>query len=180
MKRSAVALLPPDIRAALDQELIRRGFGQLDEIVAVFAEHGIALSRSAVGRYSQRLQRKVEAIQASTEAARAIAGITDERDDRSGAAIALVQSGLFDALFAMRECEEEDNLMERVKIQAHAARAIADISRASQSQKRFAAQIEEQQRKKLDVLEADAKTGRRALDFETLRIVRQEIYGLAA
>lgn len=172
-----ILLIDPEIRAMLDQELIRRGYGQLDNIVELLHQHGVTVSRSTLGRYSQRLRRKIEAIQASTEAARAIAGIADDADDRSGAAIALVQAGLFDALLAMRECEEEGNgAADRIEIQAKAARAIADLTRASIQQKQFAVRIQEEQLRKLNKLTDEA--GPRRLDLATLQVIRQEVYGV--
>lgn len=142
-QRPKIALLPPETRALLDQELIRRGFGGFDDLVLLLEGHGFNISRAAVGRYSQKLQRKIETIQASTEAARAIAGITDDEDERSAAVISLVQSEMFDLLLNVQEAQEETDAAERVKLLSGAARAIADLSRASVSQKKWAQTVRE-------------------------------------
>jgi hypothetical protein len=182
MKRPAVDLLPAEVRALLEQELRRRGFGQFDEIVELLRQHGVTVSRSAVGRFSQRLQRQTETIQATTEAARAIAGIVDEKDDRSAAVIALVQSQMFESLLAVQEVNEEEDASERVQLLAKAARAMADVSRASISQKKWAlemkARLENAKTNAAESVSRIASTG--GLSADLISQIRREVLGIQA
>lgn len=53
---STVALLEPEQRARVDNLLRRFGYGRIDQALAELASAGIALSRSALHRYAQRLR----------------------------------------------------------------------------------------------------------------------------
>ncbi|MEW6258267.1 MAG: phage protein Gp27 family protein, partial [Pseudomonadota bacterium] len=79
---------------------------------------------------------------------------------------------LFEAMLALEEAEDADPT-ERVKLLASAGRAIAETSRASQGQKKWA----QEQRAKLDALEAEAGRGSKRLDADTLKAVREALYG---
>ena len=57
-----------------------------------------------------------------------------------------------------------------------AARAIADLSRASIAQKKHASAVQA----KLDALLTEAQHGENTLDIQTLQRIRREVYGLAA
>jgi hypothetical protein len=93
----------------------------------------------------------------------------------------MVQSEMFQLLLNLQEAEEESDPIERVEVMAKAARGMADLSRASIAQKKWQSAVREKLESKLAGLEAEAaggKPGARRLDAETLRIVRQEVYGL--
>ena len=62
---------------------------------------------------------------------------------------------------------------DQVKILSQAARAIAEASRASIGQKKWADEVKQ----KLDALEAAGGKGEKKLDAETLKAVREALYG---
>lgn len=170
-----VELLPEDLRHALDHRLIRGAFSDYHGLSAWLDEQGYAIGKSALHVYGQGLKRKLAAIRASTEAARLIAqAAPDEEDRRSEAVMSLVQSEMFDILVNLQEAEDADP-DERVKLLSQVARAIADLSRASISQKKHAAAVTA----KLDALVSEAQTGQTGLDLATLQRIRSEVYGLA-
>jgi hypothetical protein len=173
---SQIALLPEEIRAELDQKLIRMAFSGYYDLSAWLAKYGYEIGKSAIHVYGQGLKRKLAAIRASTEAARLIAeAAPDEEDRRSEAIMSLVQSDMFSMLVALQEAEDADPA-ERVKLLSTAARAIADLSRASISQKKHAATVQA----KLDALLTEAQHGENGLDIRTLQRIRSEVYGLQA
>ncbi len=140
-RRSFVVDLSAGDKAWLDQELISGGFQGYDDLVEKLQARGVNSSTSAVHRYGQQLQRKIDAIKSSTEAAKAIASAApDDADARSAAVISMVQSDMFDVLMALQEAEDADPA-KRVKLISNAARAISDLSRASVNQKRWAAEV---------------------------------------
>ena len=175
MGRSKIESMPPEVRQWIDRALVERGWRGYQELAALIRERtGVDISHAAVHRYGRRLQRKLEAIRASTEAARLIADAApDDEDLRSQAVISLVQSELFEALVALREAEGEEDPGQRLKLLSQAARAIAEASRASIAQRRWQDEV----RARLDALEAESARGRRRLDPETLRQVREALYG---
>lgn len=173
--RNKISQLSPELRAAIDKLLIDSGFAGYEALENIILQtHGVHIGKSILNRYGQKLERRLSAIRASTEAARAIAeAAPDEADHRSAAVISLVQSSLFDAMLALEEADEEADPAERVKLLANAARAIAEASRASQGQKKWA----QEQKTKLDQLEAEAGRGTKRLDADTLKAVREALYG---
>jgi hypothetical protein len=179
---SEIAKLAPEDLKAFELELSRRHFGDYDGLVKWLAERGYEISRSVAHRHGQKVKRRLEAVKASTEAARLIAeAAPDDADQRSAAVIAMVQSEMFQLLLNLQEAEEESDPIERVELMAKAARGMADLSRASIAQKKWQSAVREKLESKLAGLEAEAaggKPGARRLDAETLRIVRQEVYGL--
>lgn len=172
-RRPKVVDLPKDVRAWLDEALAEGNFCGYETLSAELKRRGYDISRSSVHRYGQRLERKLAAIRASTEAARQIAAAApDDSDLRSAAVISLVQSDLFDALLALQEAEHADPA-DRVKLLAAAARAVAEASRASIGQKRWADEV----RERLDAVEKTARQAGRTLDAQTLAEIRRGLYG---
>lgn len=174
MPRPAKAdTLPEALRRELDRRLAARAFSGYEELSQWLAAQGYEISKSALHRYGTRLKRRLEAIRASTLAARAIAeAAPDDEDLRSAAVISLVQSELFEALLAVQEASEAEDPTERLRLLAAAARAIADVARASRGQKAWAREVAA----RLKELERDA--GKKGLDAKTLAAVREALYGV--
>ena len=182
-RKSTVQKLPQDVRAFIEAQLAA-GRMTLNELLAElqrrFPEHALP-SRSAVHRYGQKLERRLAAIRASTEAAKLIAESSqDDKDTRSEALTALVQSELFDAILALKEADEGDP-DERVQRLASAARHIATLTRSSVNLKEYQAKAEEAARQKLlaeqrEKLANLGKTG--AVPPEVLQQVIKAAYDL--
>ena len=99
-RKSSIARLQPEVRAHIEAQLAQ-GSCTLDELIADLQARWPSHdrpSRSAVHRYGSKLERKLEVIRASTEAAKLIdQEIGDNLDSRSASLIAMIQSELFDA-----------------------------------------------------------------------------------
>ena len=188
-RKSTIDRLDPEIKAYI-QAMLASGSMTLDELIAdlqarfpAAATAGDLPSRSAVGRYGQKLERRLSAIRASTEAAKLIqAQAGDDRDARSEALTALVQTELFEAILQLQEADDpEADAGERVGMLSAAAKNIATLTRSSVNLKKFQAEVEaearkkllEEQRAKLDEL---GKTGE--VDQATLDKVIKAAYGL--
>lgn len=155
VRKSSILSLRPEVKAHIESRLAS-GDMTLDELIedlhARFPEDTDALpSRSAVGRYGKNLSRRLDAIKASTEAARLIrehAG--DEEDARSEALTAMVQTELFESILALQEAsDEETDQAERIGLLATAAKHIATLTRSSVYLKKFQVEAEERARRKL-------------------------------
>lgn len=159
-RKSSIDRLDPEIKAYI-QAMLASGSQTLDELIADLqgrfpaAAHSLP-SRSAVGRYGQKLERRLAAIRASTEAAKLIqAHSGDDKDARSEALTAMVQTELFEAILALQEAGEELEGGEqvdhgkRVELLSKAAKNIATLTRSSINLKEFQAKVEEATRKKL-------------------------------
>ncbi|WP_228273781.1 phage protein Gp27 family protein [Rhodocyclus tenuis] len=180
-RRSKISELPADLRQALDKLLADQAFGDYEGVAAYINEQlaargmALTLSRTGVHRYGQQLERRMEQVRAATEAARQIASCSeDSADDRSAAVIAMIQSQAFDVMMNLEDAEKEEDREARLVLMTKAARAMSQLVRASIVNKKYA----RDESARLQAMEADARSGKRSLDAETLRIVREEIYGI--
>lgn len=174
VRRSKVDHLPPDLRAKLERLLVDRTHGGYDALAAWLREMGYEISKSSLHRYDQRLQAVMSRIKASTEAARLLVQTApDEADEHSAAVLRIVQSILFDALTRVAEASEETDPAEQVKVLSQAARAIAEASRASIGQKRWADEV----RAKIEEVERVAQKAGKRLDAATLEEIKRGLYG---
>jgi hypothetical protein len=142
-RKSTVKLLSPEIKSFIDAAFARGNLtldGLISELRERFPGHALP-SRSAVHRYGSKLERKLEVIRASTEAAKLIdQEIGDNLDSRSASLIAMIQSELFDAIMTLQEAGDESKDIspeERVEMLSKAAKNIATLTRSSAFHKRF-------------------------------------------
>lgn len=188
-RKSSISRLPPAVKAHIERRLAE-GRMTLDELIADLHEsfpaaavEGDLPSRSAVQRYGAKLEKRLSAIRASTEAAKIIRNqIDDSEDARSEALTALVQTELFETILMLQEATDEDvDPTARVKMLGAAAKNIATLTRSSVNLKKFQGEIEaaarqkliEEQRGKLAEL---GRTGE--VDAGTLDKVIKAAYGL--
>lgn len=169
--------LSPALRAELDRRLAEGGFGGYQALTDWLRDEGFEIGRSAVHVYGQALQRRLESVRASTQAAREIAALaTDEADDRSGAIISIVQSEIFNTLLQLQEVEEEQDQIARMKLLNNAAKNIATLTRASVTLKRYQGEVAQRARAAAD---AAAKVGRAGgLSDEAIEQIRAGILGI--
>lgn len=170
-RKSSIDRMSPDVKAYI-QAMLATGSQTLDELIADLQERfpteaskGELPSRSALHRYGAKLDRRLNAIRASTEAARLIrqhAG--DDEDARSEALVAMVQTELFDAILLLQEADDpEADPGQRVTLLSKAAKNIATLTRSSVNLKQFQAKVEAEARKKaLEDAAATAETTAKA------------------
>jgi DNA-binding ferritin-like protein len=156
-RKSSISRLPADIKTYIEA-MLATGSQTLDQLIAdlqarfpAAASSGDLPSRSAMHRYGNKLDRRLAAIKASTQAAimiREHAG--DSQDARSEALTALVQTELFEALLSLQEAEDTDlDPGERIAMLSAAAKNIATLTRSSVNLKKFQSEVEEATRKKI-------------------------------
>ena len=124
MQRSSVSQLPAEIREELESRLIGSGFGGYTSLSEWLAGQGYEISRSAVHRHGQRLERQISKVKAATEMA--VALVKDTPDDQgatSEAALRIVQQKMFELLL---ETEDGD-----IKSMGAAATALGRAARAN-------------------------------------------------
>lgn len=149
-RKSSIDRLPEAIKAHIQGQLAD-GSMTLDELIADLrtrfpeeADAGDLPSRSAVGRYGQKLERRLAAIRASTEAAKIIRAQAGDREDaRSEALTAMIQSELFESIMALQEADDaEMSPSERIGLLADAAKNIATLTRSSVTLKKYQVEAE--------------------------------------
>ena len=139
----------------------------ISPLTEALRDKGFQISKSAIQRYGQPLQRRLEAIKASTEAARMITeGAADDQDARSEAVIALIQTEMFESIVSLQEAAQVDmDPVDRMDAMSRVAKNVATLTRASVNQKRF--KIEEQAR-----IEREARENLLAEQEEKLQELR--------
>lgn len=181
-RESAIDRLPPDIKKMLDDKLFANGFNGYLDLEKWLREQGYEIGKSSLHRYGQKVERKLAAVQASTQAAMMIAEqAPDDADVRSQAVLSLVQTELFNALVDFQSAtddeENEVNPADRIKLLAQAGKGIANIVTASVSQKKWQIEVRDKAQKAADAVEnIVSKSG---LSGETVQMIRREILGIA-
>ena len=181
--RGKIATLPPELREWLHQTFVERAFGDIEgiteELNALMKEAGVAISigKSAVGAESLKVKRAQEAIRATTEAAKVIAeSSADPSDTRSAAAMALVQSEVFELLLQIRESEDLDNPVERLAVMNEAALGLSRMGRARVLQAKWADELDQRAQAAADKVAKLAKKG--GMSAETVAEIRASILGI--
>ena len=177
---SKIELLPAEIRAKLNRQLVENAFSNYEALAAWLGIQGFQIGKSIVHRYGQKLERKLDAIRASTEAARAIAeAAPDDADLRSAAVMSLVQTEIFDVLVNLQEASDEDvDQVTRVKLLSHAAKNIATLSRASVNQKKWQIEMRDRARDVAEEVKSNARAA--GMSEETAELWRKKILGIAS
>lgn len=182
-RNSSISRLPEEVRAYVSA-MLATGSQTLDELIADLQQrfpaeaHANSLpSRSALHRYGSKLDRRLAAIRASTEAAKLIqAQAGDDKDARSEALTALVQTELFEAILCLQEADDpEADPSDRVAMLSAAAKNIATLTRSSVNLKQFQAKVEQDTRQRLleeQRAKLDAMGSKGGVTTDTLQAIR--------
>jgi hypothetical protein len=180
--RSKVETLPREVRAWLDKALADNGFAKYELLAAQIKAKGYALSKSSLHRHGEKLEKRLAAVRASTEAARLIAdALPDEADHRSAAVMSMVQTDIFEALVDLQDASANDaermEPAERLKLMAKVGRTLAPMVGASIRLKKFSEDVTERARAAADKAAKLAQKG--GLSKATVEDIRREILGIA-
>jgi len=177
-RESSIDQLKPEDRQMLDRWLMDKGFCGYEEIASKLAELGYSVSKSSVHRYGQKLEQKLSAVKASTQAAMMIADAApDDSDMRSAAVLSLVQTEIFNALVELQEANNEDtDPADRIMLMAKAGKGIAEITKASVNQKKWESEVKERVQAAAKAVDKIAKKG--GLSAETAAEIRKQILGI--
>lgn len=179
-RASTITALPEDVRRWLERALTERGFCGYEELEALLRDQGYAISKSSIHRYGQKIERRMAAIKASTDAAKLITEAAgDDQDARSEAVIALVQTEMFDSIIAIQEADDEDlTPADRLGMMSKAAKNIATLARASIAQKQYKASV---QAKAAEVADKAARLASKGgMSEDAAAEIRNMILGIAA
>ncbi|MDK4541044.1 DUF3486 family protein [Kingella kingae] len=176
---SSMELLPENVRREFERRLIENGFANYTELAAWLNEQGFQISRSAVHRHGYKIQRRLQAIKESTEAAKLIvANADDENDSRSEALMALLQNQLFEALVDISEKDSEELAPEaRFDLLSEGGKRIAGLISASTRLKEYQNKVKSRALAAADEVAKAVKKG--GLSDDTAEQIRKQILGIA-
>jgi hypothetical protein len=169
-QRSKIITLPEEVLGELNQKLLAGKFCDYSALAKWLQLKGYDISRSSLHRYGQDFEERLAAISLATEQARAVAEAAgDDENAMNEALIRLVQTKAFESLTAATTFESLPKM----------GVMIAKLSKASVDQKKWMADTRKKAAAALkNIEEKTATSGKKSLDPETLRIIREEIYGI--
>lgn len=180
-KRSSVNSLPDPVKTWLDSALMEGNFSGYQALEEELREQGYTISKSAIHRYGQKMEKKLAAIKASTEASRIfMEGVDDAGESLNGAVLAMVQTGLFECLVDLQEINEENEKAEpekRIALYSNVAKNIANLSRASVNLKKFQSEVKAKVQAAAAEVEKVIKKG--GLSDDAADQIRRQILGIA-
>lgn len=176
---SSVEKLPEEVRRWLERALTESGFSGYHELEELLRQQGFIISKSAIHRYGQKIERRFSAIRAATDAARMLTeGAADDQDARSEAVIALIQTELFDSIVELQEMSpEEMDPQTRVALLSKVAKNVSALSRASVNLKKFQSEVRVRAQAVASNAEKIARKG--GLSADAAAQIRREILGIA-
>ncbi len=177
--RSSIEKLPEDVRRWLERALTENGFSGYVELENLLKEKGYQISKSAIHRYGQKIERRFKAIKDSTEAARIIAeGAEDKEDKRSEALMGLLQSSLFEALVDIEDANDESmSPMEKFQALSFAGKNVASLIQASTKLKTYQAEVK--RRAEIAAVETEKIVVQAGLSADTVKMIKEQILGIA-
>ncbi|MHB1333403.1 MAG: DUF3486 family protein [Sulfuriferula sp.] len=172
-KRSAVETLPKAVKVWLDHALIEGSFSGYEKLAAELKRRGYDLGKSSIHRYGQEFEQRLQTLRIASEQAKAIVSASpDDEGAVSEALMRLVQEKLFQVMLDFKvDPAKPLNI-------ASAAKAVAELARATVSQKKWQSEVREKANAAADAVEAIAKKG--GLSAEALETIRRGILGIAS
>ncbi len=170
MQRAIIDRLPKEIRKQLDKKLVENGFRNYVPLAEWLSGQGYEIRKSAVHSHGQKLQKRLAAIKLATSEAQAVvAASPDEDNAMNDALVRLVQERIFNLLTDM-EIEDIDSV-KLTKI----ARGIADVGRASISQKKYIQEMRAKIAANLDKKVEEARSS--GIDPQILQRAKELVRG---
>ncbi|MDF9393855.1 MULTISPECIES: phage protein Gp27 family protein [Methylococcus] len=182
----AVNKLPREIREELNARLVESGFGGYAGLSEWLASQGYSIGTSALHRHGADFKEEYEnemaerrVILDTIKAAKSVAADDDGSiQDATNDAVAAENLRF---LYRLRKLRDDMAPEDYGKLLSLINRANADQARSTIAMKKWRSSLRKELESKIAGLEAEAAgtvPGARKLDAETLRIIRQEVYGL--
>lgn len=173
---SAVAIaskmdtMPDELRSALNAKIKANGFGGYRELAEWLEGEGFAIGKTSLAKYGKSFKDRLERLRDATQQAKFLAQeFPDDDGSMNDAILRNYQAMVFTA---MEDMEINPASLDPNKL----GRVIADISRASVSQKKLAKEIRDEVRLEAANDAASAATAQ-GLGKETVAFIRAKVLG---
>ncbi|WP_448761062.1 DUF3486 family protein [Acinetobacter tandoii] len=177
-RESAIDQLNPEDKQWLDRRFMDCGFNGYEEIAAILAERGYNIGKSSIHRYGQKLENKLAAIKASTQAALLFQeSVKDDGDGLNSAVLSMIQTEYFECFIALQELNDNLTPEKRLELLAKVSKGVAEISKASVNQKKWEIEIREKVEAAAKAVENIVKKG--GLSQKSADEIRSQILGIA-
>lgn len=173
-KRNAVEQLPTSVKAWLDKALIDSNFSGYKQLEEELKSRGYSIGKSSINRYGQAFEERLLALKMASQQAKAIVeAAPDDEGAVSEALMRLIQEKLFQALLA---AEIDTNKANSLNL-GSAAKAIAGLTRATVTQKKWQQELREKAKAAAEDVGKQARKG--GLSEEAIRAIEETVLGIA-
>ncbi len=170
--RSSIELLPEEVRTQLNQKLIENSFSGYDALSAWLTNQGYGISKSAIHRYGQGFEERLNALKIATEQARAIAEVAgDDANFLGDAMIRVYQQKIFELLLKLEISDDPEYDLPKI------GKMIAGINATSITQKRYMDEVRNRTQKVASEVEETVK--QQGLSDEAAAEIRAKIMGIS-
>ena len=168
--RSKVELLPDAVLNELNERLVKGRFSGYVALSDWLKGEGYEIGKSALHEYGQSYEDKLGRLKLAGEQARAIvAAAPDDEGAMNEALMRLIQEKLFGILMDMNVDVKRINI-------SSLAKSVAELARASVTQKKYAETVREKAKAAVASIERIAKKG--GLSKGAVAEIRREILGI--
>lgn len=174
-RKSAISQLDPRIRDAVDSA-IREGRATIEEILERVRAMGGQASRSSLGRYKKSAEEQMAKYREAQEVAKVwIARLeADPQGDVGRLLPEMLRAVAFQQLANM-DGDEVDS--KEIGVLARAIKDASSATKATVEAERLRRKIRDAAAK-VQAVETEVREGKRTLDADTLKRIREEIYGI--
>ncbi len=181
MKRSLFDTLPVAIQTDINKLFKERNFADFDsltiEINRILEQSGfeVKFSRSTLHRQASKLKKILDEIKETQEtSAYLMEAFPDEDKKTSQATLRLLQDSIFQLMMQIRDVDDPDlSVSSKANLLKKISEALTGATRADVQVSKYRDEI----RAKIEAKFADIAP-RNGMDMETVRTIREEIYGL--
>lgn len=165
-----VEQLPDEIRRQVDK-MLADGH-TYEEVVEAVRKAGESIGKSSVGRYYSQYAAAAERIQKAREGMMAVVEAVQDRPDTDlgQAANAIMMQALLDRVALASSGDIQDMELDK------AGRLIATLQRADIARERL--KLAYQAKAQKAVAEIESKATEKGIDPETLRFIKEQVYGI--
>lgn len=150
-RKSKVQTLPAELKAWLDEELVRRGFADYVQLALDLRTRGADISKSALHRYGSEFEEDLARMKLAGEQARAvIAANPDDDDAMSQALMRMTQHKVFEVLKAI-DIDPENVDFGKLTLM------VSRLVRASVPLKKYASEVRAKAQERIQAVEAEAR-----------------------
>lgn len=172
-KRSSITQLPIAVKEWLDQALLDGNFSGYQALEAELKARGHDISKSAIHRYGQSFEERIERLKLATQQAKAVVQSSPDDEGAMGDALTrLVQQKTFDLLLEMGELDPD-----KVKL-ADIGTMVAKLNATSVQQKKW--QMEVKNKAQVAAAEVEKVTRAGGLSEETIETIKKRILGIGS
>ena len=170
MQRSKIMLLPDAVLSELNERLVKGRFSGYEALAAWLQEQDFEIGKSSLHRYGQKFEDELAALKVGVDQARAVVkAAPDDEGAMNEALMRLIQQRLFRILRDMNIDPKRINI-------SSLTRSVAELARASVTQKRYAEHVRERSKAAAASIEKIAKKG--GLSKGAVAEIRREILGI--